>query len=99
MAAYVIVDIEVTDPVRYEEYKKLAAPAVTAYGGKYLARGGQTEILEGDWQPKRLVILEFESMARAKEWLTSPEYALARKLRHQTARSHMLLVEGVGQPI
>jgi len=52
----VIVDIEVTDPVRYEEYKKLAAPAVTAYGGKYLARGGQTEILEGDWQPKRLVI-------------------------------------------
>jgi uncharacterized protein (DUF1330 family) len=72
---------------------------VAAYGGKYLARGGRTELLEGTWEPKRLVILEFESMARAKEWLTSPEYALPRQLRHQTARSHMLLVEGVGQPV
>ena len=99
MSAYVIVDIDVTDPQGYPEYIQLAPATITAYGGKYLARGGKTEVLEGVWIPKRLVILEFESMARAKEWLTSPEYALARKLRHQTARSHMLLVEGVGQPI
>ena len=99
MTAYVIVDIEVTDPVKYEEYKKLAAATVTACGGKYLARGGRTEVLEGNWQPKRLVILEFESAARAKEWLASPEYALPRQLRHQAARTNMVLVEGVSQQI
>jgi uncharacterized protein (DUF1330 family) len=94
MPAYVVVDIEVTDPVRYEDYKKLAASAVAAYGGKYLARGGQTEVLEGQWAPKRLVILEFESMERAKAWLESPEYAPGRKLRHETATSDMVLVQG-----
>jgi uncharacterized protein (DUF1330 family) len=68
--------------VGYEEYKKLAPSAVAAYGGKYLARGGKTETLEGDWSPKRLVILEFENTARAKGWLNSPEYRAARQLRH-----------------
>ncbi len=95
MPAYVVVDIEVTDPVGYEEYKKLAPPAVAAYGGKYLARGGKTETLEGDWVPKRLVILEFENAGRAKAWLNSPEYRAARQLRHQTARTNMVVVEGV----
>ena len=95
MPAYVIVDIKVTDPVGYEDYKKLAPPAVAAYGGKYVARGGKTETLEGDWSPTRLVILEFESAERAKEWLNSPEYRAARQLRHQTARTNMVVVEGV----
>ena len=95
MSAYVIVDIEVTDPVGYEDYKKLAAETVALYGGKYAARGGRTEVLEGDWQPHRLVILQFESLERAKEWLNSPEYAPARLLRHRYARTNMVVVEGV----
>ena len=95
MAAYVIVDIQVTDPVGYEEYKKLAPPIVAAYGGKYLARGGKTETLEGDWSPKRLVILEFESAERAKAWLNSPEYRAPRQLRNRTTKTNMVVVEGV----
>ena len=95
MPAYVIVDIAVTDPVGYEEYKKLAPPVVAAYGGKYLARGGKTETLEGDWSPKRLVILEFESAERAKAWLNSPEYRAARQLRRQTTQTNMVVIEGV----
>ena len=95
MPAYVIVDITVTDPAGYEEYKKLAPPAVAAYGGKYLARGGRVETLEGDWAPTRLVILEFESVERAKQWLESPEYRPARQLRRRTATGTMIVVEGV----
>jgi uncharacterized protein (DUF1330 family) len=94
MTAYVIVDIEVTDPAGYEEYKRLAPPAVAARGGKYLARGGTVAILEGSWIPKRLVILEFESAARARQWLDSPEYSAARQLRHKTARTNMVVIEG-----
>lgn len=94
MAAYVIVDIEVLDPVRYEDYKKLAAPAVAACGGKYLVRGGATETLEGEWVPRRLVILEFESVEQARAWWASPEYSEAKSLRQQTATTNMILVEG-----
>ncbi|MGD8710038.1 MAG: DUF1330 domain-containing protein [Ectothiorhodospiraceae bacterium] len=95
MAAYVIVDIDVHDPQRYGRYKELAAPTVAAYGGKYIARGGKAESLEGDWDPKRVVILEFESAEAAKQWLESPEYREARALRHETATSRMIVVEGV----
>ncbi|GAB4503031.1 MAG: DUF1330 domain-containing protein [Anaerolineales bacterium] len=94
MSAYVIVDIEVTDPQGYQEYVKLAPATVQLYGGRYLARGGHNETLEGDWQAKRLVILEFETLERAKAWLNSPEYAPARALRHQYARTNMVVVEG-----
>lgn len=95
MAAYVIVDIDVTDPAGYEEYKKVAGPAVAALGGKYLARGGKTEALEGDWLPTRLVILEFESVERAKKWWHSAEYSEGKKMRHRTAKSKMIVTEGV----
>ena len=95
MTAYVIVDIEVTDAAGYEEYKKLAPPTLAVYGGKYIARGGGTEVLEGNWTPNRLVILQFESVERAKAWLNSPEYSGARSLRHKYARSNMVVVEGV----
>ncbi len=95
MPAYVVVDIEVQDPVRYDDYKKLAPPAVAAYGGKYIARGGKTETLEGNWAPKRLVILEFPTLEQAKKWLNSPEYRAARELRHQTAKTQMVVIEGV----
>jgi uncharacterized protein (DUF1330 family) len=94
MSAYVIVDIEVTDPAGYEEYKKLAPAAVKRFGGRYLARGGRAETLEGDWQVNRLVILEFESIEQAKTWLNSPEYAPARAMRHKYAVSKMVVVEG-----
>lgn len=95
MTAYVIVDIEVTDPEGYEEYKKLSPPAVAAYGGKFVTRGGRTEVLEGDWVPNRLVILQFDSMEKAKAWLDSPEYSKAKSMRHRYARSNMVVVEGV----
>ena len=95
MAAYVIVDIEVTEPVEYEEYKRLAAPTVAAYGGRYVARGGATEVLEGDWVPHRLVVLEFESVEQARRWWDSPEYAVAREVRWRTARTNMVVVPGV----
>jgi uncharacterized protein (DUF1330 family) len=95
MAAYVVVDIDVTDPVGYEEYKKLAAPTVAAYGGRYVVRGGAVEALEGDWVPKRFVILEFASAAQAKEWYASQEYHAAKKVRHRTATTNMIVVEGL----
>jgi uncharacterized protein (DUF1330 family) len=91
----VIVDIEITDPKSYERYKHLAPPSISQYGGRYLARGGATEPLEGSWQPKRLVILEFPTAERARAWWASPEYAEAKTLRHACARSEMLLVEGL----
>ena len=94
MSAYVIVEIDVTDPVGYEEYKKQAAATVHKYGGRYIVRGGNTEVLEGDWNPKRIVILQFDSMERAKEWLNCEEYREPRKMRHQTARTNMIVVEG-----
>jgi uncharacterized protein (DUF1330 family) len=96
MSAYVIVDITVTDPDRYEEYKRLAPEPVSLYGGRYLARGLPAETLEGDWAPARLVILEFESVERAKAWLDSPEYHDARQIRHEAARSQMIVVPGAG---
>ncbi len=94
MTAYVIVDINVLDPEGYREYVKLAPPTVAHFGGRYLARGGRNETLEGEWQAKRLVILEFESLERAKEWLNSPEYEPIKALRHKYATSNMVVVEG-----
>jgi uncharacterized protein (DUF1330 family) len=95
MPAYVIVEIEITDPVGYEEYKKQASATVHQHGGKYIVRGGKAEVLEGDWQPKRIVVLQFESMDRAKEWLNCEEYREPRKMRHRTARTNMILLEGI----
>jgi uncharacterized protein (DUF1330 family) len=95
MTAYVIVDVEVTDPAGYEDYKKLAQATIPLYGGRYIARGGKNETLEGNWKANRLVILEFECIEKAKAWLNSPEYAPARALRHKYAHSNMVVVEGV----
>lgn len=94
MAAYVILEIDVTDPVGYEEYRNLAGASLEKYGGKYLVRGA-TEVLEGDWKPKRIVVLEFESMQRAKERLNSEQYREPRKIRQRAARTNMILVDGV----
>jgi uncharacterized protein (DUF1330 family) len=96
MSAYVVVDIHIHDPVRYEEYKRLAAPSVVAFGGRYLARGGAVTALEGDWKTGRFVILEFPSAARAREWWGSELYAPIKAIRHATAKTRMILVEGAG---
>ena len=95
MSAYVVVDIEVQDRETYEQYKKLAPPSIAAYGGRYVARGGTTEVLEGEWVPKRFVVLEFESVERAKAWWDSPEYREAKALRQRCAQTNMVVVEGV----
>ena len=95
MPAYIIIEIEVTDPVGFEEYKERAAATVEQYGRKYIVRGGACETLEGDWKPKRIVVLEFDNMERAKAWLNSPEYIEPRKQRHRTAKTRMILVDGL----
>jgi len=94
MSAFVIANVEVRDLARYEEYKALAARTIAQYGGRYIVRGGSTEVLEGTWVPKRVVVLEFPSMARAREWFHSSEYAPARRIRQETAQSDLVLVEG-----
>lgn len=98
MPAYVLVDIDVKDPERYEEYKRMAPSSIAAYGGRYLVRGAPVEQLEGSWRPQRLVVLEFPTAERARAWWSSPEYAEARALRHAIADAHMILVEGVASP-
>ena len=95
MPAYVINDMVVTDPVLFEEYKKLSPQTVAQYGGRFLARGGHTDTLEGEWSPKRLVIIEFPSVAQARAWADSPEYAPAKRLRQITTISNLIVVEGV----
>ena len=95
MPAYVIVQVDIRDPVAYERYKALAPESIAAYGGRYIARGGQSEALEGEWEPRRVVILEFDDVARARAWHESPEYREARALRHACAQSQMIVVEGL----
>jgi len=94
VSAYVIAEVDITDPVAYEEYRKLVPATIARYGGKYLVRGGAVETKEGGWTPKRLAVLEFASMDQAKKWYHSPEYAPVLALRLKAARSKLLLVEG-----
>ena len=95
MAAYLVVDIEVTDPAQFEEYRKLAPAAIAKYGGRYLIRGGAYEAIEGDWKPQRLTVVEFESMEKAKAFYNSPEYQVAIKARKGAANFKLLLVQGI----
>ena len=95
MSALVIVDIDVTDPVRYEDYKKLATESIAKHGGRYLVRGGASEVLNGNWTPKRLVVLEFKSVDDAKRWQASTDYGEAKKIRDRAARVNMVVVQGL----
>jgi uncharacterized protein (DUF1330 family) len=95
VAAYFVVDIRVTDPAAYEEYKRLAEETIAAFGGRYLVRGAPVEVLEGGWAPRRLVILEFASVEKARAWLESPEYQRARSVRLKSADADMILVRGI----
>lgn len=95
MPAYVIVDSEILDPERYERYKQASPGAVAGSGGRFLVRGGEHCVLEGDWQPKRVVLLEFEDLDAAKRFYDSPAYREARALREGAANMNMVAVEGV----
>jgi uncharacterized protein (DUF1330 family) len=95
MSAYVIVEVTIEDPVEYEEYKKLTPAAVTAFDGKFIVRGGETDTLEGDWNPERIVVLEFPTVERAKEWWDSPLYTTAKLIRQRAAKTKMIIVQGV----
>jgi uncharacterized protein (DUF1330 family) len=94
MVAYLIAQVEVTDPATYERYRPLAAASIAKHGGKYVVRGGKTEQLEGP-EPSRVVVLEFPSMAAAREFYFSPDYTEARKLREASSNSKLFIVEGV----
>ncbi len=95
MAAYVIVQTEVTDPEKIKQYQALAPDIVARFGGRYLVRGGEMAVLEGDWTPPRLVVLEFPSLAKAKEFYNSPEYQEAVRVRTGAANFQMVAVEGI----
>ena len=95
MAGYVIGDVDVTDPQIYEEYRGLVGATIEKYGGTYVVRGGESEQVEGDWTPHRLVIIRFESMERAKEWYHSEDYRGPMALRHKSANTNVIVVEGV----
>lgn len=95
MAAYFVADVDITSPAGFEEYRKLVPATIEKYGGRFIVRGGKFELFEGQWQPKRLVILEFPSVEQAKRWYDSEEYRQPRALRFRTARTNLILVEGV----
>ena len=97
MPAYLFANVEVTDAAGYEQYRQRVSATIEAFGGRYLVRGGATEVLEGDWTPKRLVILEFADMTRLNAWYQSPEYRPLLELRQRTAKSTLVAVEGVAQ--
>jgi uncharacterized protein (DUF1330 family) len=95
MPAYVIVETDVADPEQYEKYKAASPDAVAAGGGRFLVRGGELTVLEGDWQPSRLVMLEFEDLAAAKRWYESEAYQEAKQLREGAAHLRVVAVQGV----
>ena len=95
MVAYVIADVDVSDPAKYEEYKKLTPQAIAKHGGRFLARGGQTAVLEGDWRPGRVIVIEFPSLEAARRFYTSVEYTAARRARAgATRKMNMVAVAG-----
>jgi uncharacterized protein (DUF1330 family) len=95
MTAYVIADVDVTDPARYDDYRKLTPGAIAAYGGRFIVRGGETVPLEGGWTPSRLVMIEFPTLEAARRFYDSPEYREAREARAGAARMRMIAVQGV----
>ena len=95
MAAYVIAEIDITDPKAYEEYRTKVPAVIAKYGGRYIVRGGKVEALEGGWQPKRLAVLEFPSMEQAQKFYRSEDYAPLIKLRQRASKGKIVVVEGL----
>jgi uncharacterized protein (DUF1330 family) len=94
MAAYVILDVKIQDAERYAEYVKAGTSSVPQYGGKYIVRGGKVEVLEGPWQPNRMIVIEFANFDQANRWYHSPEYQAALPGRLRSAESKVVIVEG-----
>ncbi len=94
MPAYVIAQVEVTDPEKFAKYGAQVPATIAQYGGRYLVRGGETQAIEGDWAPPRVVVLEFPSMDQLKKWYDSDEYKPLIALRQQSAKTHLSFVEG-----
>jgi uncharacterized protein (DUF1330 family) len=94
MKAYIIVDVNITDPVRYEDYKKLTPGSLIPYQGKFIVRGGHAETLEGDWKPGRIVVIEFPSLEKAKAWWSSDGYAPAKAIRQSASEAKLIVAEG-----
>ena len=95
MPAYVIVETHVTDPEQYEQYKAASPAAISAGGGRFLVRGGELAVLEGDWHPPRIVVLEFDDLEAAQRWYESDVYQEAKKLRAGAASLHVVAVQGI----
>jgi uncharacterized protein (DUF1330 family) len=95
VAAYVVVDVEISDPERYSEYTGPVPESIAKHGGRFLARGGKVEVLEGDWQPRRLVVIEFPSMDAALGWYHSEDYQELAKIRWSASTANFVVVEGV----
>ena len=94
MAAYIVVQVDIHDPRRYEDYKKMVPASLEAFGGRFLVRGGKVDTLEGEWAPRRFVIVEFPDAERARAWWASEGYAPAKALRQATSTTQMILVDG-----
>ena len=94
MAVYFIADIEVTDPEEFEVYRKKAAPIIEKYGGSYLVRGGEPQAVEGDWNPTRIVVLEFPTEEHLKRFATAPDYEPVAAIRHRAANTNAIIVQG-----
>ena len=95
MPAYIIVDVDIHDHQAYEEYKKLTPASIASFGGRFIVRSGDAETLEGEWAAGRIVVVEFPSMEKAREWWSSENYAPAKAIRQSASRTKMILVEGV----
>ena len=95
MAGYVIVHNEITDEPLFAEFRQRVAATIEAHGGRYLVRGGATEVIDGDWVPERIVVVEFDSVEQARAWLSSPEYTAIKDIRVKSANASVIIVEGV----
>jgi uncharacterized protein (DUF1330 family) len=96
MRTYVIAEIQITDPVAYDDYRPLAAASIARFGGRFIVRGGKADLLEGEPPPERIVVIEFPDPDTARRWYNSEEYQAALKIRQAASRGRVLLVEGAG---
>jgi len=95
MPGYVVAEVDVTDPATFQKYAAKAPGTIEQYGGRYVIRGGKSDSIEGD-APKRFVVIQFDSMEKAKAWEDSPEYDAIKPIRHSSAKSRVFIIEGYG---
>ena len=95
MAAYVIVDVEITDASLYRQFMERVTGTVESHGGRFVVRGGEFEVILGDWSPRRLAVLEFGDVEQIRTWLASPEYTALDDMRSRSSNINMVVVDGV----